>query len=267
MSLKFLAADNTGTAEGAAAACSYAAQMRQLWETSGHAKGANVRVVNASFGKGFYSQSFVDAVKVLSDRDILFVASACNVVDGSREPNNELVPMFPANFEAPNVISVAATDQNDLLTGSSHFGPTSVDLGAPGLAILSTTPNNTYSKMSGTSTAAPHVSGAAALLWAQNPNLTVSQVKNLLLLNGDVAPSLANKTLTGRRLNVFKSFQSLNEVDTNAPGTVTSFQITSQNGRTFNLAWTASGDDGPGGGPAALYEVDFVDGTTNAVFP
>src|SRR4029079_1582951 len=47
MSLKFLAADNTGTAEGAAATCTYAAQMRQLWETSGHAKGANIRVVNA----------------------------------------------------------------------------------------------------------------------------------------------------------------------------------------------------------------------------
>ena len=53
-----------------------------------------------------------------------------------------------------------------------------------------------------------HVSGAAALLWAQNPNLTVQQVKNLLLLNGDVETALVDKTLTGRRLNVGNSFGS-----------------------------------------------------------
>ena len=76
-----------------------------------------------------------------------------------------------------------------------------------------------------------------------------------------------NKSLSGRRLNVATSFQSLQEADATAPGAVTNLQITSQNGRTINLSWNASGDDGAGGGAAALYEINFVDGVSNAVIP
>ena len=142
-----------------------------------------------------------------------------------------------------------------------------MDLGAPGQDIMSTTPGNTYQEFSGTSMAAPHVSGSAALLWAQNPNLTVQQVKSLLLNNGDVQSSLVNKSLTGRRLNVANSFQSLQENDTTAPGSVTNLQITSQTGRTINLSWTAAGDNGAAGGAAALYEINFVDGVSSSVIP
>ncbi len=88
-----------------------------------------------------------------------------------------------------------------------------------------------------------------------------------MLYNGDVQASLANKSLSGRRLNVASSFQSLQEADATAPGTVTNLQITSQNGRTINLSWNAGGDDGAAGGAAALYEINFVDGGSNAVFP
>ncbi len=267
MSLKFLDADGSGNTANAIRACNYAKQMRDLWETSQpvHSKGANIRVLNASFGGAAFTQSFLDAITGLNNAGILFVAAAGNIDDGTREPNNDLVPHYPSNFNVPNVISVAATNSADLLPSFSHFGATTVDLGAPGSQILSTVPGD-YKSFSGTSMSTPHVSGAAALLWAQNPNLTVSQVKSLLLLNGDVVTPLVDKTLTGRRLNVGNSFQSLSIADTTAPGTVGSFQINSQTGRTINLGWTASGDDGASG-TAALYQVSFTDGSSGAVIP
>ncbi len=264
MSLKFLDANGFGDTNDAINACEYARMMRKLWEDSGHTKGANIRVLNASFGAGTFSQQFLDALNELNTAGILVVAAAGNVDDGTREPNNDLIPHYPSSFDVPNIISVAATNQADALTGFSHFGSTSVDIGAPGDDILSTTPNNTFSFFDGTSMAVPQVSGAAALLWAQNPNLSVQQVKNLLLMNGNVNSGLLDKTLTGRRLHIGNSFQSLLSGDVTPPGTVGSFHINSQNGRTVNVGWTASGDDGAAGN-ASLYRLDFTDGISGQV--
>ncbi|HEV8429628.1 MAG TPA: S8 family serine peptidase [Pyrinomonadaceae bacterium] len=280
MSLKFLDPDDlSGDTADAIAACQYAKQMRNLWETTAHARGANVRVLNASFGGDKFTQSFLDALEQLNTAGILFVAAAGNRANGARELNNDLVPGFPSSFNTPNVVAVASTSQVDALSSFSHFGATSVDLGAPGEGILSTTPpcsspgpltcqpdfplnfgptDDTYTFSDGTSMSTPHVAGAAALLWALNPNLTVQQVKSLLLLNGDVVSALVNKTLTGRRLNVGKSLQTLLASDATPPGTVGSFHINSQNGRTINLGWTASGNDGAIG-DAALYQASFTD--------
>src|SRR5207253_11345389 len=72
--------------------------------------------------------------------------------------------------------------------------------------------------------------------------------------------------LTGRRLNVFKSLQALGENDVTPPGTVGSFQVNSQNGRQVNLSWNASGDDGTSS-RASLYDISFVDQSTNKIVP
>jgi hypothetical protein len=217
-------------------------------------------VLNNSYGGGGFTQSFLDAINSLGQSGILFVAAA-----GNDSPlNNDIVPHYPSSYDAPNVIAVAATDSNDALASFSHFGATTVHLGAPGDNILSTTPNNTYSIFSGTSMATPHVAGAAALLLAANPNLTVTQLRSLLIFNGDLIGSLAGKTLTGRRLNVGNSMAALNGNDVTPPGTPSSFHVNTQNGRALNVGWTDSGDDGAAG-QASLYELSFTDATTGTV--
>ena len=178
--------------------------------------------MNNSYGGGGFSQAFLDAINALNQSGILFVASAGNE-GGFPDADSDAFPHYPSGYKAPNVVALVATDSNDFLASFSSFGAQSATLGAPGVNILSTTTKtivgpdftdgdgNTYSFFSGTSMASPHATGTAALLAAKNPNLTVQQLKSLLIFNGDVVPSLAGKTLTGRRVNAFKSLQALAE--------------------------------------------------------
>jgi Subtilase family/Calx-beta domain/Putative binding domain, N-terminal len=262
MSLRFISdATNSGTEADAIKAYNYVKQMRDLWSSSGQTKGANIRVVNASYGGGGYSQASADAINALGQSGVLFVAAA-----GNETSDTDLSAHYPSSYSLPNVISVASTTSADTLSSFSNFGAHSVLMGAPGSGIQSTLPANSYGSLSGTSMATPHVAGAAALLCAANSNLSVSQLRALLAFNGDSVPALQGKTLTGRRLNVFKSLQAMNENDTTPPGAVGSLQVISQSGRSINLSWIASGDDGAAG-QASLYDISFVDQSNGAVVP
>ncbi|MGF1583257.1 MAG: S8 family serine peptidase, partial [Gemmataceae bacterium] len=154
------------------------------------------------WGGGGFSSSLQAAIKRSEANDVLFVESA-----GNDNSINDARPAYPASYNVPNVISVAATNNNDVLAGFSNYGANSVDIAAPGVGIESTIPNNTYSSYSGTSMAAPHVSGAAAVLWAENPDLSYSEVRDLLLNNTDPLPPQTKQVATGR-LNLFKALEA-----------------------------------------------------------
>src|SRR6185295_14781919 len=128
MSLRFINGSSGDTAD-AISAVNYAKLMRDRWISSGGVNGANVRVLNNSYGGGGFDQSFLDAINGASQSGILFVAAAGNAPD-SPEPDNDLVAHFPSSYNAPNVIAVASTDASDNLSGFSHFGLNSVHMGA-----------------------------------------------------------------------------------------------------------------------------------------
>ena len=134
------------------------------------------------------------------------------VAAGNSGPNNDWFPSFPANYNLDNLISVAATDHNDGLADFSQYGARNVDLGAPGVDILSTVPGGKYDVYSGTSMATPHVAGAATLLASHFPNASNEELRTRLLGGVDKVESLVGKTVTGGRLNIHNSLtMSLNE--------------------------------------------------------
>lgn len=260
MSLRFIsAATGTGTDADAIKAYNYVKQMRDLWVSSGGTQGANIRVINASFGGGGFSRAAADAITALGQSGVLLVAAA-----GNERSNNDFVPHYPSNYDLPNVVSVGASNQSDQEeTAFTNYGPQTVWLFAPGSSILSTTPANGYGTLSGTSMATPHVSGAAALLYSLNPNLAPGRARALLALNGDLANGTQNRTISGLRLNAFKSIQAMNEGDTTPPGGPTNFRIDSRLNVSADLRWTDTGDDGTTGA-ASLYEIRFLDKFTGA---
>lgn len=157
--------------------------------------------------------------------------------------NTDVTPSYPASYNLDNIISVAATDDNDALASFSNFGVQTVDLGAPGVSILSTTPGNTYSSFSGTSMASPHVAGSAALLLAQDSSLTLVGLKAALLDNVDLVAALGGITLTGGRLNVANSVNDLTRIEVTPQDAVlaagTSLQYLASGG-TAPYSWSVS---------------------------
>ena len=189
MALKFLSGEGSGDTAGAIKAVDYAIEH-----------GAKV-LSNSWGGRGDDdNKGLRDAIKRAEDKDVLFIAAAGN--DGT---NNDNDPVYPAAFNAPNMLTVAATDSKDALAYFSNTGAKSVHVGAPGLDVYSTVPGNKYAKLSGTSMACPHVAGAAALVWSTNPKMTYKEVKDKLMNSVDKIPALAGKTVTGGRINVAKA--------------------------------------------------------------
>ena len=165
MVLKFIGPGGSGFTSDAISAIQYATD-----------KGA--KVINASWGGGGSSQALKNAIEACN---CVFAAAAGNGGPDEIGDDTDVIPHYPSSFDSDNIIAVAATDHNDQRTVFSNYGATSVDLGAPGLSILSTISFNNYAWFSGTSMATPHVSGVAGLIYGQSPGLTPTQVKGQIL--------------------------------------------------------------------------------------
>ncbi len=189
ISAKFLGR-NGGTTANAIKAVDYFTNLKTR-------HGLNIVATNNSWTGGGYSQALADAIGRANAAGILFVAAA-----GNSGTNNDAAPSYPSGYDLPNVIAVASIDGSGRLASTSQYGATTVDIGAPGVGILSTTAFSNYSTYDGTSMATPHVTGAAALYAATHPGATAAQIKDAILSSATPTPSLAGKTVTGGRLNV-----------------------------------------------------------------
>jgi subtilisin family serine protease len=185
----------------------------------GRGGSANIRVLNNSYGGCGFSQPFLDEIDNTYTADMLFVAAA-----GNGGTDNDTTPYYPASYSAPNVISVAAFDNRDYLASTalnpsdgfnSNYGPNSVHLGGPGVNVLSTFPGGYYENFSGTSEAAPHVSGTGALSLSLCLGDTDWLAPNIL--NNVVKTSaLTGMTITGGRVNAYNSVYAASQA---CPGT------------------------------------------------
>lgn len=190
MPLRFLGPNGTGDVGDAARAIIYAAD-------------SGARLSNNSWGipEGRTGDMVYNAIKYAANKNHLVIASAGNDGLNTDYAYNR---NYPANYNLGNIISVTAVNISDAKPSWANFGAKSVDLAAPGVNIISTVLGG-YALASGTSMAAPHVTGVAALMLARNPNLSYAQLKSLILNNVDYLKSLTGKTLTGGRLNAYKA--------------------------------------------------------------
>ncbi len=212
MALKFISGTTgTGSVADEIEALNYVADMAN--------RGEKVVAVNASYGGYLPDFTFeATAINNLRTYGILFIAAA-----GNDAFDNDALFHYPSSYALPNLISVAATDDNDQLASFSNSGRRTVHVGAPGVNIVSTlwAPNagdplygDFEVPWSGTSMATPHVSGVVGLLYALFPGVDPVTgwpgARNRILASGDLDQYLVAKTMTGRRLNAFNALTCSN---------------------------------------------------------
>jgi subtilisin family serine protease len=232
VSMKFLSSSGTGSSANAIRAINYGVALKR----AGH----KVVVMNNSYGSSAFSKPFLDAIKLAESEGILFVASA-----GNSARNNDVYPSYPANYQASNVISVASSTSTGSLSSFSNYGST-VHIAAPGSGILSAILNHKYGYKSGTSMAAPHVTGLAVLTESVC-DLSLSDLRGAILNNGLKLPTLQNKVSTASLANAVGSVYAARDVcvsptPTAVPSTPTN---TPEPGVTFTPQPTATATPTP----------------------
>lgn len=177
----------------------------------------NIKVSNNSYGGPLpFSQAWYDVIQASEAIGHIFVAAAGN---GSND--NDVSPHYPSAFNLPNIMAVAATDNDDVLASFSNYGATSVDLGAPGVNICSTwrvpiggcpspdscttSTDTCYRSVQGTSMACPHVAGVVGLMMSRYPNWTYQQIRDRILSTVRPVPSLNDITVTEGVVNAYNA--------------------------------------------------------------
>ena len=182
---------------------------RNAAEAIRHAVDHGARIINASWEVGLKSRQLEEAIRYAADNGVLVIVAA-----GNNGGNNDDYRTFPAGFDLPSLISVMASDRQDEKPYFSNYGRDTVDIAAPGVGIVSTYPylyrlpevarsyDPAYRNYSGTSPAAAHVSGAAALLLSINPDWTPEEIRTCLMESADRVAGLRAFCPEGRRVNV-----------------------------------------------------------------
>jgi subtilisin family serine protease len=189
MALKFLSAGGSGAVSNAVKCVDYATRM-------------GAQITSNSWGGGAFSQALFDAIRAANTANSLFIAAA-----GNSNANNDTSPAYPANYNSPNVVSVAAIDSSGNRASFSSYGATTVHVGAPGVAVLSSTAtsDSAYASYSGTSMACPHASGVAALILSNNRALTPVQIRQRLVETSRPLASLNGRTVANGIVDAHKA--------------------------------------------------------------
>ncbi len=196
ISTKFLGPSG-GSTSGAILALDYLTDLKVR-------HGLNIVASNNSWGGGGFSQGLLDAITRAANQGILFVAAA-----GNSNVNNDTSASYPSNYSTVGgagyeaVIAVASITSTGAKSSFSSYGANTVDLGAPGSAIVSSVPDSTYASYSGTSMATPHVAGAVALYASKYPGTSANNIRNAILSSARATTSLNGITVTGGRLDVY----------------------------------------------------------------
>ncbi len=165
----------------------------------------DIDIVNMSFGGPGYSSYTYELMRRAGESNVLFICAAGN----SGRDNDVPDTAYPASYNLDNIISVAAHDNNGFLAYFSNYGEVSVDISAPGVDIVSTypgmLPEGSYMNMSGTSMAAPHVTGVAAMLKSIAPDASYELIRKAILDGAVKSHKLTGKVATSGYLNAYDS--------------------------------------------------------------
>lgn len=241
MALKFLDSNGSGTLENALKAIDYAVKN-------------GARVLSNSWGGGGFSETLKQAIERSHEANAIFVAAA-----GNESNNNDVTATYPASYEVPNVISVAAIDNKGNLANFSNFGKRIVHIGAPGVNIFSTITKG-YDSWSGTSMAAPHVSGVAALMLSQYPEMTNLQAKDMILKTARSLKTLKGKVKTGGLVDAHAALmQNIPAPDMNDPinWQTTTYQLSSEHPYKADSKYTWE-ISVPGANEISIYFEKFI---------
>lgn len=242
MAMKFLSASGGGRTSDAIKCLNYAVAM-------------GAKLSSNSWGGGGSSSAMRVAIERAEQAGMLFIAAAGN--EGS---DNDEFPHYPSNYPTANIVSVASTTKTGSLSSFSCYGKTTVDVAAPGSSIYSTVPNNKYASLSGTSMATPHVSGLAALIWLHRPQLTMPQVKRILMESTTKVDALQNSSLTEGRINARRALILAASYDAlyppvNRPQSLVFMDTDPEVGRIGGVAYiTAAADESD----VAYYSLHFM---------